>query len=502
MNQKVVIIGAGFGGLGAAAMLAKSGYEVTVIEKNKQIGGRAGQIEQDGYTFDLGPSWYLMPDVFEHFYDLLGEDIEKHLNLKRLDPSYRIFFRQDESVVDIHSDLSRDKETFEEIEPGSSKKLEEYLDKAEKQYKIAVDRFMYKNYSSVFDFLNWETLTKGWKLSVFSSMDKYVSKFFDNKKLQKIMQYSLVFLGSSPYNTPALYNIMSHVDFNMGVYYPMGGMHAVAQSIKQIGQNNGAEFILDSEVKKIKVNQDEAVGVETETQSIPADIVVSNANYQFTETELIEEKYRTHPQSYWEDRILAPSAFIMHLGVEGKIDNLEHHNLFFSEDWEQNFANIFDDPQWPEDPSFYICKPSETESDVAPEGNETLFVLVPISPELEYDQEKLENYGDKILDMIGSEAEIENFQDRIEVKKYFSIDDFKQRYNSFKGSALGLAHTFFQTAAFRPDTQSEKIDNMYYVGADTNPGIGVPTCLISSELVYKRIVGNSSSGRLNSLKKI
>ena len=497
--KKAIIIGAGIGGLGTACILSKAGYEVIVIEKNDKVGGRANQFEKNGYTFDMGPSWYLMPDVFEHFFELVGEDISDHLDLVRLDPSYRIFFRGDDSQVDIFSDFERDKETFEQIEPGSSEKLREYLDKAEEQYDIAVDRFMYKNYSSVFDFLNWETLTKGAKLSVFSTMDKYVSKFFDNEKLQKIMQYTLVFLGSSPYNTPALYNIMSHVDFNMGVYYPKGGMHEVAIALKNIAEENGVDFVMNAEVENIVVKEDKVVGVETDKGSYEADEVVSNADYHFTETELLEEQYQTYPQKYWDKQTLSPSAFIMHLGVDGEVENLTHHNLFFSEDWEQNFEQIFDDPEWPEDPSLYVCKPTETEPGLAPEGKENLFVLVPISPELDYDQEQLENYGDKIMDMISKEAEVEDLQERIELKEYFSIKDFKNKYNSFKGSALGLAHTFMQTAAFRPDTVSEKVDNLYYVGANTNPGIGVPTCLISSELVYKRIIGDDSSGKLKSL---
>ncbi len=501
MNKEhIVIIGAGFGGLGAAAMLAKSGFDVTVIEKNDQVGGRAGQIDKQGFTFDLGPSWYLMPDVFEHFFDLMEEDIEEHLDLVELDPSYRIFFRSDKSQVDIHSDLRHDTKTFEKIEPGSSEQLEEYLKRAQEQYEIAVDRFMYKNYSSVFDFLNWETMTKGVKLSIFSTMDKYVSKFFESSKLKKIMQYSLVFLGSSPYNTPALYNIMSHVDFNMGVYYPMGGMQEVAQTIKTIGQKNGVEFKLKTEAASINTKQGKVTGVKTDEGEISADKVISNANYHFTEMKLLNKNEREHSKKYWEDSTLAPSAFIMHLGVKGEVKNLEHHNLFFSDDWKQNFANIFNDPKWPEDPSFYICKPSKTDPDVAPEGKEVLFVLVPIAPELNYNKEKLENYGDKILDMIAEEADIEDLTDRIEIKEFFCIDDFKQRYNSFKGSALGLAHTFWQTAAFRPDTISKKVEDLYYVGADTNPGIGVPTCLISSELVYKRIIGDDSNCKLDNLK--
>ncbi len=499
--KNVIIIGSGFGGLGTANILAKAGYNVTVLEKNDKVGGRANVFSDAGYTFDMGPSWYLMPDVFEHFFKLIGEDVNEHLDLKKLGPSYKIFFKDtDLEPVDIYSDLERDIPTLEKLEPGAGDQLREYLRRAEEQYEIAYDRFMFKNYSSVLDFLNWEVMTEGRKLAVFEKMDKYVKRFFKTPELQKIMQYTLVFLGSSPYNTPALYNIMSHIDFNMGVYYPQGGIYEIIKALKNIAEKNSVKFRVNTPVQKIITENGKATGVQLADGTVMnADIIISNADIEHTEMQLLEEKDRSYNNKYWDKKVLAPSALIMYLGVDGEIPNLTHHNLIFSKDWEKNFAEIFDNATWPSDPSLYICNPSKTDPNVAPAGKENLFVLVPIAAGLKYTQEDLERYADKTLETMEKECKIPDLRKRVEVRHLFSVKDFEQKYNSFKGSALGLAHTLNQTAAFRPDTVSKKVDNLYYVGGNTNPGIGMPICLISAELVYKRMIGDKSSGPLKSI---
>lgn len=502
MKEKVVIIGAGFGGLGSACILAKAGYDVTVVEKNSHLGGRANVHKAQGYTFDMGPSWYLMPDVFEHFFDLLGEKVEDHLDLVRLGPSYRIFFKDSDRhpVIDIFSDLQKDLATFEMLEPGSTQKVQKYLDRAKMQYEIAYDRFMFKNYSSIKDFLSFEMMTKGSKLSVFSKMDGYVRKYFKSDEMQKIMQYTLVFLGSSPYNTPALYSIMSHIDFNMGVFYPQGGISKIPEALVSIAKKHGAKFMTDTAVDHIETQNGKAKQVVLEDgNKLEADVVVSNADIHHTETKLLSQEYRTYSTSYFEKATLAPSALIMYLGVDGEVPEFVHHNLVFSKDWKKNFAEIFDSPMWPTDPSLYICNPNKTDPHVAPEGKENMFVLVPIAPGLDYTQNELEAYSDKILELIEKTCKIQNFRKRIEYKKLFCSKDFESLYNSYKGSALGLAHTLRQTAVFRPDTKSKKVENLYYVGANTNPGIGMPICLMSAELVYKRLKGINSPHPLESI---
>lgn len=500
MTKTAIIIGSGFGGLGTAAILAKAGYKVTVLEKNEMVGGRASVFEAKGFRFDMGPSWYLMPDVFEHFFEILGEDVHKHLQLKKLAPSYRIFYKDLGEKVDIYSDLKKDLPTIEAIEAGAGEALQDYLEKAGYQYNVAKDRFMYKNYDSVRDFLTREVATEGRKLSVFKNMDKYVSGFFKTDQMQKIMQYPLVFLGSSPYNTPAIYNIMSHIDFNMGVYYPQGGIYEITKALAGIAKKNGATLTVNSPVKEIIVEDWHAVGVKLENgKELRADIIISNADIEHTETKLLGELYRERSDKYWKKRTLAPSALIMYLGVKGKLPSLTHHNLLFSKDWKKNFGEIFDSPRWPTDPSLYICAPSKTDPTVAPAGHENLFVLVPIAAGLDYSTAQLEAYADTILQTMETEMDLPGLRNKIVYKKLFSVKDFSDRYNSYQGTALGLAHTLKQTAIFRPNNISKKVKNLYYTGAGTNPGIGMPITLISAELLYKRLQGDKTSGPLKKI---
>lgn len=500
MNKKVVVIGAGIGGLGTAGLFAKKGYDVTVLEKNENFGGRANIFEAEGFRFDMGPSWYLAPDIFEHYFDLLGEKVSDHLTLKKLEPSYRIFFRKDPSPLDINSDLDIDTRTFESIEPGSGDKLREYLMQSEYQYDVATQHFMYKNYDTVFDFLNRRVMTEGQKLSVFSKMHSFVSRFFKSKKLQQVMEYTMVFLGTSPYEAPALYNLMSHMDFNQGVFYPMGGFYELINALVTIAEKNGAKLRNQASVEQIVVEDGIATGVRLAGgEIIPADIVISNADMWFTETRLLPEKAQTHKEKYWNKRVMAPSAFIMYLGVSEKLAGITHHNLLFSEDWRKNFDDIYKSPCLPDEPSLYVCAPSVTDQSVAPKGKENLFVLVPIASDLEMSNDEKESYADKVLALMETEMRLPGLRDKIEYRRIYTVEDFAADYNSFKGSALGLAHTIWQTAIFRPKNQSSKVKNLYYVGAGTNPGIGTQICLISAELAYKRVHGIKSASPLASL---
>lgn len=500
MNQKIIVIGGGIGGLAFANLAAKRGYSVTLLEKNDQLGGVAGQFREAGFTFDMGPSWYLMPDVFQSYFDLLGEKVEDHLHLVRLDPSYRIFFQNQGRSFDFYSDLERDIPTFESLEPGVGPVLRDYLEKSKYQYEIAIRGFMYKNNDTVFDFLNKQVAIEGRELEVFSKMSDYVGKHFKTDEVQKIMQYTLVFLGSSPYNTPALYNIMSHIDFNMGVFYPKGGIHEIPKALVRIGEKLGVKYRTNAPIAQINTRRGPSVkSVRLENgEEIEADIIVSNASVHHTES-LLPRPYRDHSQRYWNSRKLAPSALIMYLGVEGKVDSLTHHNLLFSPDWKKNFAEIFDAPQWPTDPSLYICVPSKTDPSVAPEGCENLFVLVPIAARTEYTEDELEDQSNRILRLIEKEMDCPGLRERIIYKKLFSVKDFESHYNKLGGTALGLSHTMMQTAILRPNNRSKKVENLFYVGADTNPGIGMPIQLISAELAFKRIIGDTTSAHLASV---
>ncbi len=490
--------------MGSACLLSKVGWEVTLLEKNEQLGGRAGQLKAKGFTFDTGPSWYLMPDVFEHFFGLLGENVHDHLELVKLSPGYRVFYKDTYLHVDIFSDFSRDRKTFEALEAGAGEKLRVYLERASYQYEIAKDRFMYKNYDSLGDFFTWKMLTQGRKLNVLSNMESYVRKFFKTDQLQKLMQYPMLFLGSDPHNTPALYNIMSHIDFSLGVYYPKGGIYTITESLARIARKNSVNLRVSSPVRRIIVKNGQATGVELESgEMMWADIIISNADIHHTEQKLLKPEYRVYGHKYWQSRSLAPSALIMYLGVKGSLPSLEHHNLLFSKDWRRNFAEIFRPrwatAKWPSDPSLYICNPSKTDPSVAPIGHENLFILVPIAPGLEYTGSELESYSDTILQTVETTMKIPSLRTRVVYKKLFCVKDFANRYHSYQGSALGLAHTLRQTSIFRPSNKSKKVKGLYYVGAGTNPGIGLPATLISAELLYKRLTSDNTTGRLQAL---
>lgn len=500
MNKKVVIIGAGIGGLGTAGLFAKKGYDVTVLEKNEHAGGRANIFEANGFRFDMGPSWYLAPDLFEHYFRLLGERVEDHLDLVRLTPSYRIFFQGDPETLEIHSDIEKDGRTFDAIEPGSSEKLKKYLAQSEYQYEVATQHFMYKNYDTVFDFFNKRVMTEGQKLSVFSKMHNFVTRFFKTRKLQQVMEYTMVFLGTSPYEAPAIYNLMSHMDFNQGVFYPQGGFYELIKALVRVAEKNGAKVRTNAAVAEIMVSNGKASGVRLESgEVVEADIVISNADYQFTETRLLPESSQTYKKKYWDKKVLAPSAFILYLGVKEKMPQLIHHNLLFSDDWRKNFDEIYKDPKLPNEPSLYVCAPSVTDPNVAPEGKENLFVLVPIASGLEITEEQKQEYADHVLERMEREMGLEGLREKIEYMRIYTVEDFLKDYNSFKGTALGLAHTIWQTAIFRPNNRSKKVSNLFYVGAGTNPGIGTQICLISAELVYKRVHGIKTAEPLTSI---
>jgi phytoene desaturase len=484
MARRIVVIGAGVGGLATAALLAKDGNDVIVLEKNEQPGGRASVLERDGFRFDMGPSWYLMPDVYERFFQSMGTTTAAQLTLKRLQPHYRLFFG-DSKHLDITGELERDKMLFEQIEPGAAARFERFLDEAEKKYRASLDSILYRNLTWR-DFAEPGLRAQGRDLHVFESMAHYVRRFFRSERLQQIVQYSLIFLGGSPHNTPALYSLMSHVDFKLGVWYPDGGMHAVVQALVRLCTQHGARIVCESPVTRLEVAAGRVVAVQCADQRYEADVVISNADYRYTETLLSDPSARQYSERYWRSRTLAPSAFIMYLGIKGELPHLAHHNLLFSADWNTQFRHLVSRPAWPQAPSLYLCNPSKSDASVAPPGHENLFILVPVAPGLYETQESRLSYADHILRYVETQLAI-GLRHRIVVQELFSVSDFASRYHSDRGTALGLAHTVWQSSLLRPPNRSRRVENLYFVGANTTPGIGVPMCLISAHLVRERL---------------
>ena len=483
-GESVVVVGSGFGGLSTACYLAQAGADVTVLEKNEQLGGRASRLERDGFRFDMGPSWYLMPDVFEHFFADFGKHPSEYYGLTRLDPHYRIFFK-DGDRVDMVPDLEENRRTFESYEPGAAEAFDDYLQKSKRNYQIGMDHFVYTDRPNLRDYVDPDVLRYSWGLSLVGSMQGHVEDYFDHPKLQQIMQYTLVFLGGAPTNTPALYNLMSHVDFNLGVYYPEGGLGGVVDGIVELAEELGVTFHTDAEVREIRGRRGAFV-VRTDDDAFFPDVVVSDADYAHTEQELLPPEKRQYSADYWDSRTYAPSAFLLYLGVEGDVEELAHHTLVLPTDWNEHFDRIFEDPEWPDDPAYYLCVPSKTDDTVAPEGHSNLFALVPIAPGLEDTPEIRRQYRDLVLDDIAENTGVD-IRDRIVLEESFCIDDLADRYNSRQGTALGLAHTLTQTALLRPPHASTKVDGLYFTGSYTTPGIGVPMCLISGRLTAESV---------------
>ena len=489
-ESDVVVIGGGFGGLSTACYLADAGADVTLIEKNEQLGGRASRLEVDGFRFDMGPSWYLMPDVFERFFEHFDHEPGDYYDLTRLDPHYRIFFK-DGDRVDMVPDLEANRQTFESYEPGAGERFDEYLRKSRQNYEVGMEHFVYEDRTSISDYLDWNVAKNARGLSLIGSMQDHVEKYFQHPKLQQIMQYTLVFLGGAPNNTPALYNLMSHVDFNMGVYYPENGLGGVVDGMVELGEELGVDFRTDTPAAEIRGREGAFVTRTRDGEEFYSDYVVSDADYRHTEMELLPPEKRQYDADYWDSRTYAPSAFLLYLGVEGDVDPLAHHSLVLPTDWEDHFETIFEDPQWPDDPAYYLCVPSQTDDTVAPDGHSNLFALVPVAAGLEDTPELRETYRDLVLDDVEANTGVD-LRDRIVVEETFCVNDFADRYNSTQGTALGLAHTLRQTALFRPSHRSSAVDGLYFTGAFTTPGIGVPMCLISGQLTAEAMADHAA----------
>jgi len=486
IKKSIIILGAGFGGLAAAALLAKDGHQVTVLEKNEQPGGRASSLSSNGFRFDMGPSWYMMPEVFEKFFAEFNKSPSDYFKLLPLKPHYRVFFG-DKTQLDVTGDVQKDSKTFEKLEPGFTKKFDQYLAESKLKYDISTKSVLYRNINSFFDLVSLDMIKHGPKLGVFQSMHSYISKFFKHPKIQQILEYNLVFLGCSPKNAPSLFSLMTHVDFNLGVWYPEGGITSLVNAIESLGKEHGVKFIYNASAQKLVIEAGQITKVVTTKKTYTADIIISNADYQFTESILSDQSLRTYSEDYWSKKVMTPSAFLLYLGVKGKLPKLDHHNLYFGDDWSEHFDDVFKHHRWPINPSIYINKASQNDATAAPKGHENLMVLVPVAASLEENENWRTQYAEYIIRFIEENLNLK-FKENIVYQKIFSVTDFKERYNSYQGNALGgLAHTLFQSAIWRPNNISKKISNLLFVGANTVPGIGVPPAIISGHLVRDRV---------------
>ena len=486
MRKSVIIIGAGFAGLSAAAFMAKAGWKVTVIEQNETAGGRARQLKEDGFCFDMGPSWYWMPDVFEHFFEQFGKKVEDYYRLKRLDPSYRIYW--EDGYTDLPANYQHLKDLFESMEKGSGLKLDKYLNEAAYKYRVGMQNLVYKPGQSLTEFLEWDVIKNMLRLDVFTSIKKHIATHFSSEKLRQIMEFPVLFLGALPKDTPALYSLMNYADIKGGTWYPEGGIFSVVKAMQQLAEELGVTFYFNEEVEEIVIEKSTVKKLRTSKNIHEADAIISGADYHFTENYLLPPLYRSYTDKYWDRKVLAPSCILYYVGLNKKIDNLLHHSLFFDVSFNQHADEIYKNPRWPADPLFYLSASSKTDDTVAPEGCENLVFLIPIASDLKNDTEEvIEYYFDKIINRLEKRTGV-LIRDSIIYKKTFSISDFVAEYHSYKGNAYGLANTLRQTSIFRPSCQSKKVKNLFYTGQFTVPGPGVPPSLISGEVVSKRVL--------------
>ena len=482
--MKVAIIGSGFSSLSNACYLAQQGHHVDVFEKNDQLGGRARIKEIDGFTFDMGPSWYWMPDVFENFFADFGKKVSDFYDLKRIDPSYRVFWP--DSPDDIPASMTELKAYFEKYEEGSGEKLEQFLQEAKMKYEVGMGDFVTKPSLSFTEFMSLDTARKGLSLDLFKPISKHIRQFFTHPKLIELLEFPVLFLGAKPQNTPSLYSLMNYADMALGTWYPMGGMHKIVEAMVAVATELGVTFHTSANVTEIVAEGRNVLGINADNVFHAADVVVSGADYHHTEQSLLPEKYRNYDEKYWAKRTMAPSSLLYYVGLNKKIDGIKHHNLFFDESFDNHAVEIYDTHKWPEAPLFYICNPSKTDDSVAPEGKENLFFLVPVSTELKDNEPTKKRYFNMICDRLQKHTG-HDIRPHIEVYESFAHSDFVSEYNSFKGNAYGLANTLKQTAILKPKCKNKKLDNLYYIGQLTVPGPGVPPSIISGKIVSQLI---------------
>lgn len=487
MPHNVIVIGSGFAGLSAACCLAKEGCQVTVLEKNATPGGRARQFEAEGFKFDMGPSWYWMPDIFEQFFQHFGRKTSDYYQLTRLDPSYRIYFGPDE-VMDLPADMEQLRALFESYETGSSRHLDKFLADAKFKYDAGMKEFVFRPSHSPLEFAHWKILKAGLRMQLLKSLSAEVRQKFKDSRLVRLLEFPVLFLGAKPDHTPAMYSMMNYADMVLGTWYPEGGMVRIVDAMVSLAKELGVQFKFDAEVIHMDVEQKSIRRVTTKKgEVLEADIIVGGADYHHLEQEVLDQAYRQYDSAYWESRVMAPSSLVFYLGVRGRMKNVLHHNLFFDADFGKHSHEIYTDKKWPEKPLFYLSAPSVTDRGVAPEGHENLFVLIPIATDLEDTPETRERYFQMILERIHHQTG-EDLRDRIVYKRSYCIEDFKADYHSFKGNAYGLANTLAQTAFLKPKLKSRTLNNLYYTGQLTVPGPGIPPALISGQIVAREIM--------------
>lgn len=485
-KMKVLIIGSGFSSLSASCYLANNGFDVTILEKNGEVGGRARQFKKDGFVFDIGPTFYWMPDVFERFFNDFGKSVENYYQLEKLNPAYQVYFGENDTIS-ISNNLEDIIRTFEKIETGSGEKLRKFIKIAEKNYKIAINDLVYKPGRNIFEIINRKTIFKLYEFVL--SIKSQVSRYVRHNKLQKILEFPVLFLGAKPETTPSFYNFMNYADFQLGTWHPKGGMYQVVEAMKSLSISLGVKIETNKEVKSIETKGDKVIGVKTNEKYYDCDILLSGADYYHTES-LLPKSLKQYSEEYWNKKTFAPSALLFYVGFNKKLKNVSHHTLFFDTDFDEHAQTIYDTQEWPDKPLFYGSFPSISDCSLAPEGKESGIFLIPVAPDIEDTTEIREHYFKQLIERT-EQLTGESIKNDILFKHSYCVSNFKKDYNSYKGNAYGLANTLFQTHVLRPKLKSKKVDNLFFCGQLTVPGPGVPPSIISGKIVSELISKHS-----------
>lgn len=487
MRKKIAIIGSGFSGISAAAYAAKAGHEVHVFEKNSTLGGRARQFSTDnGYIFDMGPSWYWMPDIIEDFFRDFGKTTADFYELVPLNPQFEMVF--EDQVLAIPQQYDALRRLFESLEPGSAARLDRFMDEAQYKYEVGMKDFVTKPCHSWWEFASLKIAKSALKLDLLSNFQKHVRQFFSHPKLIALMEFPVIFLGAMPKDIPALYSLMNYGGYKLGTWYPMGGFVKIIEAMTHIARQQGVQFYLNAPVQKIHVENDQVSALQVNGQKIAFDAVIASADYHHTEQHLLDKAYRNYSESYWQKKTFAPSCLIYYIGLKESIPNLKHHTLFFENNLTLHAHEIYQDKKWPTKPLFYACCPSKTDAAVAPENHENLFLLMPIATGIADEESLREPYFREMIQRLEKHTKTRDLSSKIDYKKSYCLNDFIQDYNAFQGNAYGLANTLNQTAVLKPAIRNRKVNNLFYTGQLTVPGPGVPPSIISGKIAANEVL--------------
>lgn len=485
MKKKIAVIGSGFSGLSAAAYLAKAGNDVHVFEKHDHPGGRARQFTtEQGYVFDMGPSWYWMPDIIEGFFADFGYKTADFFEMISLNPQFEMIFSNEK--IDVPESLGELKIVFEQIEKGAASQLEKFMQSAKFKYEVGMQDFVNKPCHNWAEFISLKIAKSALKLDLFTNFRTYVARYFKSDKLRTLMEFPVIFLGASPKNIPALYSLMNYGGYALGTHYPLGGFYQLVLAMKKIAEKQGASFHFNKTVERINTQTDKVKSLTIDSKNYEFDVVVASSDYHHTET-LLDREYRNYDETYWEKKTFAPSSLIFYLGVNETIPNLKHHTLFFENDLDEHIDCIYKEKKWPEKPLFYACCPSKTDKNVAPLGKENLFLLMPLAIGINDEEVVREKYLTEMLSRIEKHTGMRDLQSTIEYKKSYCVSDFMSDYNAYGGNAYGLANTLGQTAVLKPKISNKKLKNLFYTGQLTVPGPGVPPSIISGKIIANEI---------------